>query len=178
VIRKSLNFLAFQANWFACVLGAAKGLPWLGPLATALLGLEYLRVSRRRGRALALIATALGLGLLVDSLLTVTGRLLFPEITAGPWPPLAPPWILALWVALATTLDSSMSWLRGRYWLAAGVGAVSGPFAYLAGERLGAVDLGAPLAVTIGLLAFAWAVSLPLLFLIESALGVEAPPEA
>jgi Zn-dependent protease with chaperone function len=28
------NLLAFQAAWFATVLGAANGLPWLGPVCT------------------------------------------------------------------------------------------------------------------------------------------------
>ena len=27
------NFLIFQAGWFATVLGAANGAPWLGPIA-------------------------------------------------------------------------------------------------------------------------------------------------
>ena len=30
--RTLINFAAFQAGWFACVAGAAHGLPWLGPL--------------------------------------------------------------------------------------------------------------------------------------------------
>ena len=27
-----VNFVAFQVGWFACVLGAARGWPLLGPL--------------------------------------------------------------------------------------------------------------------------------------------------
>ena len=30
-----VSFVAFQVCWFACVGGAARGLPWLGPLAVA-----------------------------------------------------------------------------------------------------------------------------------------------
>ena len=29
------NLLAFQACWFTSVLGAAHGMPWLGPLVTS-----------------------------------------------------------------------------------------------------------------------------------------------
>jgi len=32
-MRLALNVLLFQAGWFACVLGAAQGLPWIGLLA-------------------------------------------------------------------------------------------------------------------------------------------------
>jgi hypothetical protein len=31
-MRLLVNFVAFQLGWFACVLGAAQGLPWLGPV--------------------------------------------------------------------------------------------------------------------------------------------------
>ena len=27
-----MNFIIFQACWFACVIGAAKNLAWLGPI--------------------------------------------------------------------------------------------------------------------------------------------------
>jgi hypothetical protein len=29
-----INFVLIQAAWFACVLGAARGMPWLGVFAT------------------------------------------------------------------------------------------------------------------------------------------------
>lgn len=103
MISKTLNFLAVQANWLACVLGAAWGLPWLGPLTTAVLIVEFVRRSRRRAPVLWLLLTAALMGLVVDSGLTIAGRLQFIEPTAGPWPPVAPPWIPALWLALATT---------------------------------------------------------------------------
>ncbi len=34
-MRLLLNFAAFQIGWFACVLGAANGFPWLGPVVVA-----------------------------------------------------------------------------------------------------------------------------------------------
>jgi hypothetical protein len=30
------NFVAFQTGWFACVLGAANGMPWLGVIVAVL----------------------------------------------------------------------------------------------------------------------------------------------
>jgi hypothetical protein len=40
---------------------------------------------------------------------------------------------------LATTLNLSLRWLHGRFLLASVFGAIGGPLAFLAGERLGAV---------------------------------------
>ncbi len=75
-------------------------------------------------------------------LLAVLG---FIGYAPGPLPaPFAPLWVLALWVLLGTTLDVSLRWLRGRWWLAALLGAVTGPLAYLGGARLGALQLLRP----------------------------------
>ena len=30
-----INFVLFQIGWFACVLGAAKQMPWLGVITVA-----------------------------------------------------------------------------------------------------------------------------------------------
>jgi len=38
-----VSAVAFYLCWFACVGGAARGVPWLGPLAVALYAAAYLR---------------------------------------------------------------------------------------------------------------------------------------
>ena len=38
-----INFLLFQIAWFACVLGAANNLPWVGPLVVGLIVIYHLR---------------------------------------------------------------------------------------------------------------------------------------
>ena len=35
MMRVAYNFVASEAGWFACVLGAAHGKPWIGPLVWA-----------------------------------------------------------------------------------------------------------------------------------------------
>ena len=166
----AVNFVAFQLGWFACVLGAANGMPWAGPLVVlGVVALHLARVPRPRPE-LRLIAVSMALGLLVDSLLLATGWLSYP---AGPWLPgpwqsnpwqsnLAPYWIVAMWALFATTLNVSMGWLRGRPLLAVLMGAVGGPLSYLAGEKLGGIELTAP-AAALTALAVAWAVAMPLL---------------
>jgi len=156
----ALNFVAFQLGWFACVLGAAGGLPWAGPLVVlGVVGLHLLRV-RRPGCELKLVLAAAALGIVVDSLLLASGWLQYPS---GLWlPGLAPYWIVAMWALFATTLNLSLGWLRGRPVLAAVLGAVGGPLSYLAGEKLGGIGLIQP-TFALAALAVAWAIAMPLL---------------
>lgn len=159
-MSKALNFAAFQAGWFACILGAAQGLSWLGPIAVA--GCLGAALGARRHRAVfALRMTgAAGLGFIADTVLLRLGVLQFNTETL-----VSPVWMTALWPNLAATLDSSFEWLSGRYLIAALVGAVCGPAAYYAGARLGALRLD-PTPVTVGAIAVEWAATLPLLLLL------------
>jgi len=60
-----INFIAFQAGWFACVLGGAQGQPWLGAAAGLALVLVHLALVERRAeeaKFVALVALAVALG--------------------------------------------------------------------------------------------------------------------
>ena len=158
--RVLANIVVFQAGWFACVLGAARGAPWLGPLGGGLIVAGWVLVAPRP-RALALLVALTGIvGLCWDSWLTVAGLIGYAP---GPLtPPLAPLWILALWLLFATTLHISLRWLQARLPLAALCGALAAPLSYYAAARMGAVTL---LQVQPALWAEAagWALLLPLL---------------
>lgn len=168
MIPKVVNFAAFQAGWFACVLGAAAGRPWLGPVVVAGVVALHLALRRPRGPEVPLLLFAGGLGYAMDSLLVLGGVLEFPPAArlGGP----SALWMVALWVNLGTTLNVSLGWLRGRYLLSAVMGAVAGPLAYWAGARLEAVTFGAALPISLAVVAVAWAVSLPLLVAMTSVL--------
>ena len=155
-----LNFLAFQACWFATVLGAANGAPWLGPAMILAVVALHLRFSRRPGAEARLLASAILLGLVADSLLLATGWIAYPN---GFWlPGLAPYWIIALWALFATTFNVSMRWLRGRPLLAALFGAVGGPLSYLAGARLDAMTFVETIPA-VAALAIGWGLAMPAL---------------
>jgi hypothetical protein len=155
-----INFIAFQVGWFACVLGAANGLPWLGPIVVAAAVALHLVRARRPLPELLLVCSAMGLGLVADTLLLATGWLSYPS---GHWlPGLAPYWIVAMWALFATTLNVSMGWMRGRPVLTFLMGAVGGPLSYLAGQKLGAIELNPPV-YALAALALAWAMAMPLL---------------
>jgi hypothetical protein len=156
------NFCAFQLAWFACVLGAAQGPSWAGVVAVAVLVAFHLRSAPWWRREVALLVFAALIGLSFDSLLAALDWIDYRGAT--PLPDMAPFWIVALWVAYATTLNVSLSWLKGRLPLAVALGAVGGPLAYLGGARLGALALTSEWAVPA--LAFGWAVLTPLLVVV------------
>lgn len=154
----AVNVALFQAGWLACVLGAAHGMPWAGIAAAAAVVAWHVARARRPAQELKLAALAVLAGALCDSALAASGWIGFaPD---APAPGLAPWWILAMWALFATTLNVSLAWLRSRLPLAGLLGAISGPLAYFAGARLGALELRQPVAA-VGALALVWAVALP-----------------
>jgi Protein of unknown function (DUF2878) len=155
-----LNFVAFQVAWFACVLGGANDRALIGTMVVgAVIGLHLALAQRPLLEAL-LIAVAAMIGLIWDSALVALGLMSYP--TGNIAPGLAPYWIVAMWALFATSLNLSMAWLKGRPWLAALFGAVGGPLAYLAGARLGGLQMTDPV-LALGAQALGWAVLLPML---------------
>ena len=144
------NAIAFQLGWFACVLGGANQLPWLGTLVAILIVYWHLNQAQRPGRELTLLAVVGALGALWDSLLVAAGWLEYPSgmLLSNT----APHWIVAMWVLFASTLNVSLRWLRGRWTL-------EPAFAFTA-------------------LAIGWAVFVPLLISLSTRLdGMRAVPE-
>jgi hypothetical protein len=159
-----ISFVAFQLCWFACVVGASRGLPWLGPVVVAVFAAAHLWTTpagRPRAGQTWLLGLAAAIGYAADSALVLAGVLSFPPHASLGWPSSA--WMVALWVAQAATLTGAMSWLADRYLLGAVFGAVGGPLAYLAGVRLGAAILGPSQTAALIVVAAEWALAMPLL---------------
>jgi hypothetical protein len=72
-------------------------------------------------------------------------------------------WVL--WVLVATTINGSLFWLRGRPILGAVLGGICGPMSYEAGIEMGAGAWG-PGGQTVGLIlvGVVWAIAIPLFF--------------
>lgn len=150
-----LNFVVYQVAWFAVLICAGRGVAWAGTVVAAAAVAIHVPFWRSRTERQLVVACLLA-GLLVDSTLAVTGLVHY----AGWSLPLAPYWMLSLWAAFATTLRHSMRWLMQRPSVAALGGAIGGPLAYLAGERLGALQLASPhssLPVALTVIALLWA---------------------
>jgi len=176
-VRSLIQFAAFQGLWFAAVLGAARGQPWLG----AAVLIPFLALHRwGLGLGRAEVTRAVGLGLLgaaLDGVLAGFGLLAYPGST-GDWPPfLVPPWIAALWVAFALLTPISLAWLARRPGLAVVLGAVGGAFSALAGVRMGALALGEPKGLSLAVLALEYAVATPLLLRLVPARAAQGPAQ-
>ena len=167
-MKKAVEALVQQAAWFAAVVGAARGHPWAGPAAVAaVLALRVAWTADRRAEVAFAAAAAAG-GFALDTALTAAGLYApAPYLLPLPW---SAPWMVSLWVNFAATLNGPLRSLRGRYGLAALLGAVGGPAAYAAGERLGAVTFGDTRALSFAALSAAWALAVPALLWLAAAL--------
>jgi hypothetical protein len=160
MLSKVLNIVFFQIGWFACVLGAAHGYPWVGPLMAVPIVGFYLWQEADRQKALRVVLFVGCLGTVLDSVLSYAGILLFRDSLTVAW--VCPPWLAALWAMFATTLRSSLAWLAERMGLAALLGGIVGPVSYYAGSALGALDLGLDRVGALTVLCILWAGILPL----------------
>jgi Protein of unknown function (DUF2878) len=159
MLNRIWNVLGFQAAWFACVLGAAQDRPWLGPLAVLFLLAGHIGTASERQRTARHILLIGLLGTCVDSLLGVAGVLQYRDGLGAGW--VCPPWLTALWMAFATTLKSSLSWLEGRYAAAALAGGIFGPLSYYGGQAAGALYVRGDSVDGRLVLTVLWAILLP-----------------
>ena len=157
------NFVAFQLGWFAVVLGAAYGWPWIGTAAALAIVAWHVTRAPRPSAELVLVVSAAAIGALWDSALAALGLVVYPHgmLVEGT----APHWIVALWMLFAATLNVSLGWLKRSLALAAAFGALGGPLAYLAGAKLGALAMPQPVPATAAL-ALGWALLTPLLVIV------------
>lgn len=158
---KLANFAGMQIAWFACVLGAAHDLVWAGWLVgLAFVAFHFVLLKDRRPDAILAVA-ALLLGVIYETLNHGAG--VYSTTTDFFAAPAPPSWLLLLWVAFALAIRHSMGWMRGRYVVAAILGAIAGPMSWRGGAALGAVtfgDLAAPWWLTLGI---EWGIAMPLL---------------
>lgn len=159
------NLVGYQLVWFAIVISVSRGQSWRG-IASALLfvALQFWFSASRLADARALVAAFL-CGFLLDGALAGLGLLHYASpVVSMP----APIWILSLWLAFAMTLNHSMSFLRGRPGLAALLGGIGGPLAYLSAARgFNAIVFTTPAWHAIALLAIGWAIGLALLVVLS-----------
>jgi hypothetical protein len=162
-----LNFIVFQAAWFACIIAVARGRQSWGLGAIGIAVALHLALSPNWRRELKLAAVVTAIGLAWDSFVVYTGWLSYSAPGLLPW--LAPLWIVAMWTLFATLLNVSLRWMQGRWVLAVLFGCFGGPLAYYGGAKLGALMLVRPAAALVTE-ASGWAILTPLLLLLASRL--------
>lgn len=161
-----LNILGFQIGWFACVLGSANQMPWLGVLISCLVILVHLLRTSERVFECKFFGVAVIIGIIFDGIPQSLGWIAFSPVTF--WPEaLPPPWMIMLWALFASTINISLSWLQNRKTLAMLIGAIAGPLSYWSGARLGALQLINPSAAII-YLSIGWGAIVPVLLKIAA----------
>lgn len=142
----AVNLVAFQVCWVFSVMAAAAGAPWIGPaVIVCWLMLHLSLASDVPKREVQLCVLAAVVGWIADSLLVFAGVMTFPHHAQLGAPSTL--WMAALWAGFAATVPHSLGWLHQRLCLAAVLGAIAGPLAYFAGERLGAIELASSKAL-------------------------------
>lgn len=154
-----LNYLLYQAGWFACILGAAWGHAALGTVLGFLPVAAHLALVRRRRDALMLVLWTTAVGVAVDSTQIALGMLRFDAGSVVSWLP--PPWLILIWAQFAMTFHFGLRWLQGRLGWTALFGALGGPLAFLAGRRLGVVTLHPEVWPSLVSLAITWSLAMP-----------------
>lgn len=157
-----LSLIGYQAVWFAAVIGASRGMAWPGVIGMLIYAAVQLFCARNFRLDLRLMATALVFGFVLDGALARTGLASY----AATWPGvvMAPAWILALWMTFALTFTQSLHYLQSRLWLAALLGMIGGPLAYLGAARgWQVVSFAEPVWHGLLLLSAGWALATPAL---------------
>ncbi|MES2501109.1 MAG: DUF2878 domain-containing protein [Pseudomonadota bacterium] len=163
--RLVVNFVLFQIGWFACVIGAAKQMPWLGVATVLAILIWHLTQAKQAKKEVQLLLITLVIGGTFDQIM-LNHQLITYQ--AHGWSSLiVPVWILALWAEFVTVLNVSLRWMKElkakvRWLVTLLFGAIGGPLAYMGAEKLGAVTLN-HLPISYIALSIGWAVLTPLL---------------
>ena len=163
-----MNFIIFQACWFACVIGAAKNLGWLGPILVFITVPLQIHLLTENHKTEILFTVICGIsGSLLVTLMIVAN--VYTPVDRG-CGQICPPWMTALWFNFALLVSISLAWLKGKYVTAFILGGLAGPVAYWGGEKLGALSVVSTFSSGYLILAFMWALALPLLVYLHDSL--------
>jgi len=156
-VRVRVNIVGLSAGWWACVIGAANEMAWIGLLVVGAHLAIHLRLSGHLTHEMQLLLTAGGVGFLLDFILVSIGVLVFPTQAVLHT---SPAWMVALWLNFATAMSTSLTYLRGHLLAATLVGGFGGPMAYWGGVQAGAIELALSELIWV---AVEWGLALPFL---------------
>ena len=133
-----VDFVLFQAAWFACVLATRTDFPHALPLVGLLFILGRVVFTNRFQQALPFVLACAVIGVLGDAVLVKLGFLHFE-----PYPNLfgAPLWMVALWLNFGLMIHPLFSWFVKSCPRALIGFSVGGVIAYYSGEKLEVLSL-------------------------------------
>jgi len=150
------NWILVQILWFACVIGGTR---WALAVSTCywISYFHYIGNLQKEWRSIMIIA---GIGFGMDMLLSSIGIIEFNHTE------IVPLWLMMLWLGFATLFHHGLEWLISKPFIAAALGAVTGPTTYLIGIHLSKSSLNTSLPLFISLYALLWALYIPWFLLI------------
>jgi len=154
-----INLALYQAGWFAMVLGSANGHPWKASAAGFVLLAAHLFLAGEFRPEIKTVLVIGIMGTLVDTAQAFAGVFVFESGYWTYW--IVPFWLTVMWMQFATLFHYALSWLSGRYFLSAFLGAVGGPIAFYTGERLGGVIFPMGTLRSLTILAVVWFFATP-----------------
>ena len=157
-----LNFILFQTVWFLTIWSASVSRPFLGVTLIVFIAIGYIFISKCFINQFLFFLGVACIGLWVDSSLINLHILYIESIKIGSLQ-LSPPFMVLLWVNLATTFDYSLNWIQKRYVLGSVFGGIGGSSSYYAGVKLNAAQLGQPEWISLLYIGVTWAIVFPLL---------------
>jgi len=156
--HKLINFILFQSIWFILILAAAHE-----SFYGLVIGLLLILVQYWHGKLMVpdfkLILASIIIGFAHDTSLNYFKFIQY-NIDFNTY--YSPFWIIGLWISFALTINHSLAWLGNKKLLQMIFGLIGGPLAYIAGEKLGAINMIN--TMTLYVLALSWACITPLLF--------------
>ena len=156
--------------WFACILGAAINETHTAVAFSLLIILFHFYLAKDKKNEIKILLIASIIGFLFDGFLLKSELVLY---TNHGWSySITPLWIIVFVMGFAITLNFSLNWLKKKIKLSAFVGAIGGPLAYLAGEKLEAVTLMTPIALIA--IVIGWSLITPLLIYISRRISLDA----
>ena len=159
--RILIDLAAYYAAWAGAAFAAASNRPDLAAVACLAAVALHLATSESLPRTLRLLLLAGLIGGIVETAFVALGATSFKSAELGTGLP--PVWSAVLWPAFATLIPRVLSFLDGRPLIAALLGGVAAPLAYLGGSSLGALTVNAPQLQSLAIIALAWAIALPVL---------------
>lgn len=131
-----IQLLNFNLGWWAVAWAAAEGHVWLSLMVLPVSGLIHLWETPNRPAELTFYFVSAIFGFLVDSLLLHLN--LFTLSTGSLW---TPPWLVAMWVLLAFTMESFKAFENRPEWLWV-IGGLTGPLTYIWCQSLNLLNYG------------------------------------
>lgn len=141
----TVDLISFNLVWFGLVLMGDHFIPFA--LTWLCLHLYYCEDKKLE---LRFILTVSLLGILLDSLLMLSGVFVFEHGRHIPY------WLMMLWICFSANVATMIKEFSPPLSVTAAFGAVLAPLSYVAGSNLGSVDFGYSVLFTFCVLSFLW----------------------